>query len=190
MLCTVSARQHSLLTTVLCTGICIASAIAQPYPTKPIRLVLPVAPGGGADVIARTVSQKVGAALGQPFVIDNRGGADGNIAAEIVAKSPPDGHTIGMVLSSHTINVSLYKKINYEVNGWYGWLVPAGTPQNIIALLHDEAAKAIRMNDVRERLTADGAVPVGSTPEEFARFIQSETVKWAKVVKLSGATAE
>ena len=79
---------------------------------------------------------------------------------------------------------------DYEVNGWYGWLAPAGTPQKVIALLHDEAAKAIRMNDVRERLTADGAVPVGSTPEEFARFIQSETVKWAKVVKLSGATAE
>lgn len=79
---------------------------------------------------------------------------------------------------------------DYEVIAWYGWLAPADTPQKVIALLHDEAAKAIRMNDVRERLTADGAVPVGSTPEEFARFIQSETVKWAKVVKLSGATAE
>ena len=85
----------------------IVGAFSQPYPTKPIRLVLPVAPGGGADIIARTVGQKVTAAIGQPFVIDNRGGAGGNIAAEIVAKSPPDGHTLGMVLSSHTINVSL-----------------------------------------------------------------------------------
>ncbi len=302
-------------------------AAAQGYPNKPIRLVLPVAPGGGADVIARTVSQKVGAALGQQFLIDNRGGAGGNIAAEIVAKAEPDGHTLVMVLSSHAINVSLYKKLNYdpvkdfvpitllasspfllvvhpslpvrnvkefialsrttkgglpyassgsgllahlamellkslgkfeathipykgtgpammdtvaghvaanvptmisglqnvkagrlraiavtsrqrsallpdvptvadqgfpdyEVIAWYGWLAPAGTPPKIIALLYEEASKAVRMNDVRERLAADGAVALGSTPDEFARFMQSEMVKWAKVVKLSGATAE
>ena len=80
------------------------TASAQTYPTKPIRLVLPVTPGGGADTIARAVSQKVGAALGQQFVVDYRGGAGGNIAAETVAKADPDGHTLVMVLSSFAIN--------------------------------------------------------------------------------------
>jgi tripartite-type tricarboxylate transporter receptor subunit TctC len=78
----------------------------------------------------------------------------------------------------------------YEVNGWYGWLAPARTPTHIIATLHAETTKAVRMPDVRERLSNDGAVPIGSTPEEFARFIQSETVKWAKVVKQAHVTAE
>ena len=87
---------------------------SQNYPIKPIRLVLPVAPGGGADIIARLVSQKVGMALGKPFILDNRGGAGGNIAAELVAKAEPDGYTLLMVLSSHTINGSLYKKLNYD----------------------------------------------------------------------------
>ncbi len=79
---------------------------------------------------------------------------------------------------------------DYEVNGWYGWLAPAGTPPKIIARLYEEAARAVRMDDVREKFAAYGAVPLGSTPDEFARFIQSEMVKWAKVVKFSGATAE
>jgi len=302
-------------------------ASAQSYPTKPIRLVLPVTPGGGADTIARTVSQKVGAALGQQFIVDYRGGAGGNIAAETVAKADPDGHTLVMVLSSFAINPILYRKVNYdpvkdfvpitliatspfllvvhpslpaknvqefvalsratkgglayassgsgllahlamellrslakceathvpykgtsaamidtvaghtvanfptmisglqtvkagklrplgvtslqrspllpqvptideqgypgyEVIAWYGWLAPAGTPRQIIATLNAETVKAIRMSDVKERLVNEGAFPIGSTPDEFARFIRSEMLKWEKVVKQAKITAE
>ena len=76
------------------------------------------------------------------------------------------------------------------MNGWYGWLAPAGTPRQVVATLHAETAKAIRLPDVRERLASDVAVPIGNTPEEFARFIQSETVKWAKVVKQGKITVD
>jgi tripartite-type tricarboxylate transporter receptor subunit TctC len=66
-----------------------SGAAAQGYPAKPIRVVLPVAPGGGSDIIVRIVTQKVTAAIGQQFVIDYRGGANGNIAHDLVAKAPP-----------------------------------------------------------------------------------------------------
>ena len=72
----------------------VASALAQPYPTKPIRLIAPFAAGGGADYVARVAGQKIGAAFGQPVVIDNRGGAGGAIGTELAARSPADGYTL------------------------------------------------------------------------------------------------
>ena len=78
----------------------------------------------------------------------------------------------------------------YEVIAWYGWLAPAGTPRQIIATLNAETVKAVRMPDVRERLVNEGAFPIGSTPDEFAKFIRSEMVKWEKVVKQAKITAE
>ena len=78
----------------------------------------------------------------------------------------------------------------YEVSAWYGMLVPLATPRDIISRLHDETVKALKLKDVAERLAADGAEPVGSTPEEFGEFIRRETGKWAKVVKTSGMRAD
>ena len=96
---------------VLC---CEMAAFAQSYPSKPIRLVLPVAPGGGSDIIVRAVTQKLAAAIGQQFVIDFRGGAGGNIAAEIVAKAPPDGYTLLWVNAGIATNAGLYSKLGYD----------------------------------------------------------------------------
>lgn len=84
-------------------------ALAQDYPTKPIRFVVPYPPGGGTDIIARIVQEKLTQALGQPIIIENRGGAGGAVGTEAVAKSAPDGYTILFTLSSHTINPLLYK---------------------------------------------------------------------------------
>src|SRR5258706_4187964 len=89
-------------------------ATAQGYPAKPIRLVLPVAPGGGSDIIVRVVMQKVTAAIGQQFVIDYRGGANGNLAYDLVAKAPADGYTLLWVNAGFATNASLYKKLNYD----------------------------------------------------------------------------
>ena len=87
----------------------------QAYPTKPIRMVVPFAPGGGADLVARTVGLKITEALGQPVIIDNRTGAAGSIGADIVAKSPPDGHTLLLGSSGPlAINPSLYAKLPYD----------------------------------------------------------------------------
>jgi tripartite-type tricarboxylate transporter receptor subunit TctC len=90
-------------------------AAEQVYPSKPIRLVVPFPPGGSLDVVARAIGQKLTDAWGQPVIIDNRPGAGGNIGADLVAKSAPDGYTIlEGALSTHAVNVSLYAKMPYD----------------------------------------------------------------------------
>ncbi|MEP7085117.1 MAG: tripartite tricarboxylate transporter substrate-binding protein, partial [Betaproteobacteria bacterium] len=86
-------------------------AQAQAWPNKPIRFIVPYPPGGGTDIIARIVQDKLSSALGQPIIIDNRGGAAGNIGTELAAKAAPDGYTFLFTLSSHTINPVVYDKL-------------------------------------------------------------------------------
>jgi tripartite-type tricarboxylate transporter receptor subunit TctC len=298
---------------------------AQAWPAKPIRYIVPFPPGGATDIIARAVAGEISKTLGQQVVIDNRGGAGGNIGTDIVAKAAPDGYTILMgTVGTHGINVSLYSKLpydavrdfapvtlvatvpnvlvvhpsvpvksvkeliayakanpgklnfassgngtsihlsgelfktmtgvsmvhipykgsapaladllggqadlmfdnlppslphiksgrlhalavttarrsaampdlptmaeagvpGYESGSWFGVLAPAGTPKDIVNRLNAEIVKALAVPEIRERLQAQGAEPVGNTPEQFAAFIRSEITKWAKVVKDSGA---
>ena len=87
---------------------------AEEYPLKPIRIVIPFPPGGGADVLLRPLSKKLSEILGQPIVLDNRPGANGNIGAEIVAKSIADGYTLLVGNSSIPISVALYSRLNYD----------------------------------------------------------------------------
>jgi tripartite-type tricarboxylate transporter receptor subunit TctC len=89
--------------------------LAQEWPARPIRFIVPYPPGGGTDIIARIVQDRLSAALGQPIVIDNRGGAAGNIGTELAAKAAPDGYTFLFTLSSHTINPVVYGKLNFDV---------------------------------------------------------------------------
>ena len=91
-----------------------APAWAQDWPAKPVRFIVPYPPGGGTDLIARIVQKRLSEALGQPIVIENRGGAGGAVGTEAAAKSAPDGYTFLFTLSSHTINPLLYK-LNYDV---------------------------------------------------------------------------
>jgi tripartite-type tricarboxylate transporter receptor subunit TctC len=88
---------------------------AGDYPSKPIRLIVPFAPGGGTDITARGIAIKLSEAWGQTVVADNRAGANGTIAVDIATKSPPDGYTLTMISSSHSVNVSLYKKLSYDL---------------------------------------------------------------------------
>lgn len=90
-------------------------AVAQNYPDKPVRVVIVFPPGGSNDVVGRIVFQKVSEIMGQQFIIDNRGGAAGQIGSEIVAKSPPDGYTVMVQSTTHVANAHLYKKLNYDV---------------------------------------------------------------------------
>jgi len=91
------------------------AAQAQDYPARPLKFIVSYPPGGPADILARTLAQKLGDGLGQPVVVDNRGGANGNIGAELAAKAPPDGYTLFMMTSSHAANVTLYPKLGYDI---------------------------------------------------------------------------
>jgi tripartite-type tricarboxylate transporter receptor subunit TctC len=304
-----------------------AAAPAPAYPGKAIRLVVPFAPGGSNDIMARFVAQQFTESMKQQVVVDNRAGASGIIGTDIVAKAPPDGYTILMMSLTFAVNPSLYSKLpyhtdkdftavtlvasaplmlvvnpsvpceigkrldrlrqiesrqaqlrvgrpgyhpaprrrdaeddgrraddthtlqgrwsrarrshgrpdtahagehpstlpfaksgklralavsalkrsplvpelptvdetglkGYEIVGWNGLFVPAGTPRAITTRLHSETVQALANPVVKERLAALGADPVGNTPEQFAAFVQAEIAKWAKVVKAAGLKVE
>src|SRR5262245_56792798 len=97
----------SLLALLFSLG-CAGAAVFQDYPSRPIRLIVPFAPGGGTDITARAVAQKLTESWGQAVVTDNRPGANGTIGADLMAKAAPDGYTIAMISSSHAVNVGLY----------------------------------------------------------------------------------
>jgi tripartite-type tricarboxylate transporter receptor subunit TctC len=95
--------------------LCSLSSAAQIYPAKPVRIVVAQAPGGASDLLIRVIAQKLTDSLGQPFIIDNRPGAGGNIGAEIAAKAPADGYTLLMVSAPHAVAPSLYRKLGYNL---------------------------------------------------------------------------
>ena len=91
------------------------NATAPRYPTKPVRLIVPFAPGGGTDITARSIAQNLSERLGQQFVADNRPGANGTIGVDILTKALPDGYTISMISSSHSVNATLIKSLPYDL---------------------------------------------------------------------------
>lgn len=90
------------------------AVMAQQYPSKPVRVLIPWPPGGANDIVGRVIAQRLGEQMGQQFVIDNRGGANGNIGADLVAKGPADGYTLMVHSAAHVTNPHLYKKLPYD----------------------------------------------------------------------------
>ncbi len=319
----------------------IANMLANPaqaqtaWPAKPVRIVVPFAPGGTTDILARAIAPELSKALGQSFVVENRAGAGGNVGAEAVARSPADGYTLLMgTVGTHGINKALYPSLPYnpvkdfapitlvagvpnvmvmnaekaqklginnvadfvkyakanpgklnmassgngtsihlagelfksmsgtymvhfpyrgsspalldmiggsmdvmfdnlpsampqikagklkalavtssqrsaalpdaptieqaggpalkgfEASSWFGLLAPAGTPPDIVNRIQQEVAKSFAKPEIKEKLLAQGAIPGGGTPAEFAKMIDAEIAKWAVVVKNSGAKVD
>lgn len=306
-----------------------SSALAQvdAYPNKPVRWVIPFAPGGGTDMVARPIAGKLTDRLGQQILYDNRGGGGGIIAGEIVAKANPDGYTLLVAAvavmtvtgtlqkmpfdpirdftpitkfanvpnmlasrtalpvsriqeiapyakanpgklrwalsgtgSAGTLSMELFRLVTgidiitipykgagpalvgvlsneadlmfanpsvfmphimagrlravgaasleriaalpdmptfhesgfpgFESQSWYGLAAPARTPAAIIALWHKETVAVLNQPDIVARITQDGGIPVGNTPQKFAQEIRDETAKWAKVIKMAGIKAQ
>ncbi|HEV8554106.1 MAG TPA: tripartite tricarboxylate transporter substrate binding protein [Casimicrobiaceae bacterium] len=108
------AAAFLFLSALLCASPA-AAQDAKDYPNKPIRFIVPYPPAGGTTIVARILAEPLAAALGQPIIIDNHGGAAGNLGTDIAAKAAPDGYTILFTLSSHTINPKLYEKLPFDV---------------------------------------------------------------------------
>jgi tripartite-type tricarboxylate transporter receptor subunit TctC len=297
---------------------------AEKFPGRPMRMIIPYAAGGGADIVGRLIAQRLTENWGHQVVVDNRAGASGNIGTEIAARSPADGYTMLLIGPNHTVNISLYSKLAFDpikdfapvslvtsapyllvvnpstaihsvndlvalakahpgkilygsagngtaghlgmeliktmagidmvhvaykgsppvltdlmggrvsaafdnvlsaaphVNAgklraiavstlkrssamptvptvaesglsgfecavWQGILVPAGTPKAIIDALNTAIVSVLKRPDVRDRMTAQSTDVIASKPEEFRAFMKADLVKWAKVVKDSGA---
>ena len=327
-------RQLLKTTTSLIALLTAGHVFAQsPWPNKPVRIVVPFAAGGTTDILARAIAPELSKAFGQSFIVDNRGGAGGNLGADIVAKSPNDGYTLLMgTVGTHGINRALYPKLPYdpfkdfspitlvaavpnimvmnadkakalnintvsefiayakknpgklnmassgngtsihlagelfksrtgtfmvhfpyrgsgpalldmlggnmdvmfdnlpsslphiksgklkafavtssqrssvlpdtptieeagkikgfEASSWFGLLAPAGTNPAVISRIQQEVAKSLGSPEIKEKLIAQGAIPSGNTPAQFAAHIDAEHKKWAEVVKVSGAKVD
>jgi tripartite-type tricarboxylate transporter receptor subunit TctC len=320
--------RSTVIAAVLCCIVAQGSGAAEPaYPSRPLRFIVPVPPGGGSDFFARTIGMKLSEAVGQPVIIDNRSGASGNLGTELAAKSAPDGYTIIIVTVGLATLDALFKKLpfdpirdfapitliaavphllvvnpkvpaksvkelialakaspgklnyasagvgtpfhlapelfkvqtgtnivhipykgggpaitdviggqvdlafgnllavlphakagtlralgvttakrspaapdiptiaeagvpGYDFAAWFGILTAAGTPRPIVAKLNSEIVRILESAETKERLTNSGAEVTTSTPDAFAGFLKSETVKWTKVLKEAGIKAE
>ena len=330
MLQNVSVRRLLAACAVLVTAVLAFAfpAQADTFPSRTVKLVVPFPPGGPLDATGRAIAQKLTEAWGQSVIVENKPGAGGNIGADYVAKSAPDGYTVVMgALSTHAVNPSLYPKMpfdaqrdfapitlvaitpnvlvvnpslpvhsvkeliayakanpgklsfgsgsigsaghlagelfkvdagvdmvhvpykgaapamqgllagdtqlmfdnlasamsqvkagklralavtsaersklvsdlptmaeagvpGFDISTWYGLLAPAGTPPDVIAKWNADVTKILSAPDMRERLAAQGAEAAPDTPAEFAKFIDGELVKYAKIVKASGAKVD
>ena len=143
---------------------------AQDWPAKPIRFIVPYPPGGGTDVIARIVQSRLSEQLGQPIVIENRGGAGGALGTEAAAKSAPDGYTFLFTLSSHTINPLLYK-LNYDVEHDFSSVTLIVSVPQLIATQPDSPLQNMR-DVVAAAKAKPGSMPFASvgngTPSHIA----------------------
>jgi len=146
------------LTAILAFGIS-AAAQAQAWPSKPIRYIVPFAAGGTTDILGRMVGAKLSEALGQPVVVENRPGAAGALGVELLAKSPPDGYTIGGgTISSHAINATLYDKLSYDPVKSFEPIIMYATQPNVL-LVHP----SVPANNLREFI-----VLVKANPDKYS----------------------
>jgi tripartite-type tricarboxylate transporter receptor subunit TctC len=167
---------------------------AQPaFPTRPITLIVPFAPGGVADLTARTVAQAMGASLGQTLVVDNRPGAGGIVASQAVAKAAPDGHTLLLMSNASAVSASLFKKLPFDIEKDFAPISTLGFFELVICV-----AMESRFRSLRELVAHGKAHPgrltlatinVGSTQHLAAELLKSSAGIDAVIVPYKGSPA-
>ena len=138
----------------------LAASAQQAYPNKPVRVIVPFVAGGTTDIFARLIAEKLSQQLGQQFIIDNRGGAGGNIGADAVAKAAPDGYTLVMgTVGTHAINASLYAKMPYDPQTDFEPVAFSASVPNLMVV----NIKKVKAKTVQEFIAEAKAVPGGFT---------------------------
>lgn len=159
---------------LLLSAACVSPVLAQDFPTRPIRFVVPYVAGGAGDIFARAIGQKMGEYLGVQVVIDNRGGANGIIGTDIVAKSPPDGYTMVMGNSGpFVLNPSLYRKLPYDPVKDFA-PVTQGTYYAYTLILHPSFPARSTKELVARAKAQPGAIVYGSTGTGSANHLAGE----------------
>jgi tripartite-type tricarboxylate transporter receptor subunit TctC len=162
-------------------------AQAQAYPTKPVRVIVPNAAGGVADLTARAVGQRLAERLGQPVVIDNRPGAGGGVAAQAAASAPPDGHTLMVATNAHAIAPSLFRSLPYDPLRDFAPVVTLGA--FAIALLVPPNSPLRSADDLLERMRREpGAVNLGTISVGSTQHLAAELFKMQAGVRAETVT--
>jgi tripartite-type tricarboxylate transporter receptor subunit TctC len=176
-------RASPLKLLLLCALLPAMPAWAQNYPAKPVRYMIPMSPGSGADTIGRIVTGGMSPALGQQIVIDNRTGAAGNIGAELAAKSPPDGYTVFQASMTHAVNVTLYRNLPYDlVRDFAAVTLLANSPSMVV--VHPSLPVKSVGELVRLAKTRPGQFNYASTGAGTATFLAAEMFKTRAGVNL------
>src|SRR5204862_473799 len=170
-----------------------AAARAQDFSTRPIRLIVPFAAGGAADLFARSLANGLGAELGQQVVVETRAGAGGLTGVDVAAKSAPDGYTICLAGAAALPAVPSTAELGYAAvnsDNWYGLVAPAHTPANVLDALRTASLAVLTSAELKKQFDSQNALPSPSSPDEFAAFVRAEQVKWGPVVRATGVKLE
>ena len=170
-----------------------ALAAAQTYPTRPIKIIVPAPPGGAIDLIARVVGEKLAASLGQAVVVDNKPGASNNLGTDALAKSPPDGYTIGIVGGSHNINKFLFKSLPWDPEKSFEPIVYTHVVPLVFAIYPQIPAKNLpefvawlKANPEQAKVATSGR---GSAQEMAAEMFRLATKTEMLLVPYKGSSA-
>jgi len=168
-------------------------SMAQAYPTKPIKIIVPAPPGGAIDLIARVVGDKISASMGQPVIVDNKPGASNNLGTDVLAKSTPDGYTIGIVGGSHNTNKFLFKNLGWDPEKSFEPIVYTHVVPLVFAINPQIPAKTlpefiawIKANPENAKIATSGR---GSAQEMAAEMFKMATKADMLFVPYKGSSA-
>jgi len=162
-----------------------AATCAAAYPERPIRLVVPVAPGGAVDVVGRIVGQKLSVLLGQNVVIDNRGGANYIIGTELVARSAPDGYTLMVTAGAHTINPAVYRKLPYDALRDFAPISHIANSSGLVIVVHPSFPVRSLQELIDKARASPGTIIYGSAGHGNLTHIAGEMFQVMAGVKLN-----